>query len=315
MAVIVLTYIAQAAVTAYGLGAITGFALGVAATYVGSAIDRAIFGTSQKSYGPRLSDLTVQTSTEGATLPILFGTMRFAGNVIWSTGLTENATEEEQGGMSGGGSSYTTYSYTTDAAVAICEGVITGIRRIWADSKLIYDVSETASVDTLVSSSSIAKSIRIYTGTEDQLEDPLIQAVEGSAPAYRGTAYIVVEDLNLADFGNRLPNFTFEVVKSGTIDNELITKSTQTLQQVCEEIIAKSGLSSTKYDFSSLSSDTVNGYIISKSSNTRTALEQLMSAYNFDLIENDGILTAKKLSSNAVSKNIDIDSIGAEIYG
>ncbi len=194
---------------------------GIVGSYVGSAIDRAIFSPKIKSYGPRLSDLTVQTSTEGATLPILFGTMRFAGNVIWSTGLTENATEEEQGGMSGGGSSYTTYSYTTDAAVAICEGVITGIRRIWADSKLIYDVSETASVDTLVSSSSIAKSIRIYTGTEDQLEDPLIQAVEGSVPAYRGTAYIVVEDLNLADFGNRLPNFTFEVVKGGTFNGSL----------------------------------------------------------------------------------------------
>ncbi len=194
---------------------------GAAGTIAGTIIDRMLFSQGEDFQGPRLSDLTVQTSTEGATLPILFGTMRFAGNIIWSTGLTENATEEEQGGMSGGGSSYTTYSYTTDAAVAICEGVITGIRRIWADSKLIYDVSETASVDTLVSSSSIAKSIRIYTGTEDQLEDPLIQAVEGSAPAYRGTAYIVVEDLNLADFGNRLPNFTFEVVKSGTLSESL----------------------------------------------------------------------------------------------
>ena len=191
---------------------------GAIGAIAGSVLDRMLFTQSQHYQGPRLSDLSVQTSTEGASLPIVFGTMRLAGNVIWSTGLTEIATTEEQGGGSGGGgSSYTTYSYTTDCAVAICEGTITGIRRIWADTKLIYDVSETATAGTLVaSSSSYAAGIRIYDGSETQLEDPLIQAVEGSAPAYRGTAYIVFEDLRLGDFGNRLPNFTFEVVKVGS---------------------------------------------------------------------------------------------------
>ena len=41
---------------------------------------------------------------------------------------------------------------------------------------------------------------------------PLIEAIEGSgqAPAYRGTAYIVFEDLPLDAFGNRLPQLSFE---------------------------------------------------------------------------------------------------------
>ena len=218
MASMVLSSVGSYIGSAWGAwGSAIGGAIG---SYAGSAIDRCIFGDCSKvnTRGPRLSDLSVQTSTEGASLPIVFGTMRLAGNVIWSTGLTEIATTEEQGGGSGGGgSSYTTYSYTTDCAVAICEGTITGIRRIWADTKLIYDVSETATAGTLVaSSSSYAAGIRIYDGSETQLEDPLIQAVEGSAPAYRGTAYIVFEDLRLGDFGNRLPNFTFEVVKAGS---------------------------------------------------------------------------------------------------
>jgi hypothetical protein len=157
----------------------------------------------------------VQTSTEGASLPIVYGTMRIAGNVIWSTGLTEKKKKNKTGGGSGGGGgSYTTYSYSTDCAVALCEGTITGVRRIWADTKLIYDVGSNATLETLQASAK--NNIRFYTGSETQLCDPLIQAVEGTDLAYRGTAYVVFEDFQLADYGNRLPNFSFEVVKNGS---------------------------------------------------------------------------------------------------
>ena len=51
-------------------------------------------------------------------------------------------------------------------------------------------------------------------GDEDQAVDPLIAAAEGAglAPAYRGLAYAVFEDLQLEDFGNRIPSLTFEVM-------------------------------------------------------------------------------------------------------
>ncbi|MEL6685274.1 MAG: glycoside hydrolase TIM-barrel-like domain-containing protein, partial [Pseudomonadota bacterium] len=44
-----------------------------------------------------------------------------------------------------------------------------------------------------------------------------IAAIEGAdyAPAYRGTAYIVFEDLALGQFGNRIPQLTFEVMRPG----------------------------------------------------------------------------------------------------
>lgn len=194
---------------------------GFAGSMVGSAIDRALFGSGEQNLaGPRLNDLTVQSSADGAALPKVYGTMRLAGNVIWSTGLEETVHTEEVGGGSnlGGGGSITTYTYKTDVAVAICEGEITGIRRIWADTKLIYDVSDSAGIAALAVSEGRAAALRIYTGTESQDPDPLIQAAEGAAntPAHRGVAYIVVEDLQLADFGNRLPNFQFEVVQAGT---------------------------------------------------------------------------------------------------
>jgi hypothetical protein len=58
--------------------------------------------------------------------------------------------------------------------------------------------------------------MRVYRGDEAQAPDPLIVAKEGAAaaPAYRGLAYVVFEKLPLAAFGNRVPQFSFEVVRA-----------------------------------------------------------------------------------------------------
>ncbi|MCB2103560.1 MAG: host specificity protein, partial [Rhodobacteraceae bacterium] len=50
----------------------------------------------------------------------------------------------------------------------------------------------------------------------DQLPDPKIEAVEGTGtvPAYRGIAYVVFEDLDVTRFGNRVPQFSFEVFRA-----------------------------------------------------------------------------------------------------
>ena len=70
--------------------------------------------------------------------------------------------------------------------------------RIWADGKPL-DLS--------------GLTVRIYTGSEDQTPDALIVAKEGNAPAYRGLAYVVFERLPLADFGNRIPQLSFEIMR------------------------------------------------------------------------------------------------------
>jgi hypothetical protein len=59
----------------------------------------------------------------------------------------------------------------------------------------------------------------VYVGSNTQLPDPTIETVlgVGNVPAYRGLAYAVFRDLELAEFGNRIPNLTFEVVESGGI--------------------------------------------------------------------------------------------------
>ncbi|MHA2066572.1 MAG: phage tail protein, partial [Candidatus Thorarchaeota archaeon] len=169
--------------------------------------------------GPRLGDLTVQTSSYGHDIPIAFSSIRTAGNVIFATDIeevkTQTITRGESGGKGGGGSApkntSVSYTYFGNFAVAFAEGVASenGLVRIWADGKKIYDHS--------TSSKKIRKyrelQIRFYPGSETQERDPFMEAADGAAktPAYRGLCYIMFENFPLADFGNRLPNITAEI--------------------------------------------------------------------------------------------------------
>jgi hypothetical protein len=190
------------------VGAVQGAMYGAT---IGGIVGSIVFAPDPLNYnGPRLEDLRVQTSTYGVVIPRIWGAVRIPGNVIWSTQLLETATTTEQDGKGGGGgASSTTYSYRVSCAVGICRGEIAGIRRIYAYGKLIYDVSGESPGITFGS-----YGITIYTGTETQEPDPTIEADKGvgNVPGFRGLAYVVFSDFQLQDFGNRVPDFTFEVL-------------------------------------------------------------------------------------------------------
>ncbi len=190
MATVVLTTLGGA------VGGPVGAALGA---LTGRMIDGAVFGQRTRT-GPRLHELQVQTSSYGTAIPQLFGTIRVAGTVIWATDLRESATT---GGGKGTGRT-TNYSYSASFAVALSARPIVGVRRIWAEGKLLRGAGGDWKTRT---------GFRLYRGDETQLPDPLIESIVGigNAPAHRGIAYAVFEDLALADFGNRIPSLTFEV--------------------------------------------------------------------------------------------------------
>ena len=182
---------------------ITGGQLGY---FAGSFLGNALFSASPPDIeGPRLSELKVQVSTYGNMLPLTYGTVRQAGNIIWSTDLIEDKNSESGGGKGGGGQEVTTYTYRVNFAVALCEGPIDSILRVWANGTLIFDKSTTLN----------SSNFRFYNGDETQLPDALIEAYlgVGNVPGYRGVAYVVFENMQLADYGNRIPNLTFEVLK------------------------------------------------------------------------------------------------------
>src|SRR3990167_1741206 len=208
-------------------GVIGGTFLGMSAASIGwmagLAAHSLLFPTSTDlppAFGPRLGDLKIQTSTYGSAIPRAYGTVRLAGNVIWAPPIVETATTTTttSGGRGGGGGAtqtQTTYSYSADFAIAICEGPIIGISRIWANGKLIHNLSATASIGSVLASD---RDFTVYLGSETQTADPTMEAAEGAGnvPGYRGTAYVVFNDMPLGEFGNRIPNVEFEVVVAGT---------------------------------------------------------------------------------------------------
>lgn len=185
------------------VGTVVGGPIGGAiGSLIGQSIDRNLLFKPAAREGPRLTDLAVQTSSYGAAIPRLFGTMRIAGTVIWATDLIESRSTSSSGK---GQPKTTNYSYSVSFAVLLSARPIARVGRIWADGKLLR-----GSAGDFKSS---VGAFRIWTGENDQGPDPLVVSVEGveRTPAYRGMAYAVFEHLQLADFGNRIPSLTFEV--------------------------------------------------------------------------------------------------------
>lgn len=187
-------------------GAYLGGLIGATATTVGTAagavagylLDRALLNGATRIEGPRLASAPPLTAEDGSPVPRLYGTARLGATLIWATRFEEVRSSERQGAK--GGPKVTSYAYYANAAFALCEGEIAGIRRVWADGREL----DLDGID-----------MRVHRGTADQLPDPLIEAKQGqgNTPAYRGIAYVVFERLPLDDYGNRLPQLQFEVIR------------------------------------------------------------------------------------------------------
>jgi hypothetical protein len=211
MATIVLQYAGA------GLGGLIGGPVGAmlgraAGALAGSLVDSKLFGGRRAAKGPRLDDLRVMASSEGAPIPVMWGRARLSGQVIWASDLEEViVTSDANTGSKGmdGGARVTEYNYFASFAVGLCQGEIACLGRVWADGKEV-DLSDIA--------------FRLYKGSETQMPDSLILAHEGDgqAPAYRGLAYVVFERLSLARFGNRIPQLSFEITRApGDIENRI----------------------------------------------------------------------------------------------
>lgn len=401
MATLVLT-VASAAIKASPL---IQAGINVIAASAGAYIDSrftipAIMGgpDGQDVIGPRLEDLHLQNANEGAMIPFVLGDgVRVAGTIIWLSPLMEakHTETESAGGKGGGGASVsqTEYRYHYHAAIAVCEGPISAFKRIWADTKLIYDrdgrtytgtdisiedladsenpytpddrmkiestsenfarfkmgdsitvsgatnagnngtftihkvkrqsngvwkiVCVNASAVTESAGASITllqeeaaftnkfKDITFYTGTESQTADPLIESSEGSGnvPGFRGVAYVVIEKIKLRHFGQRLPQFTFEVEQSSSL----------TLASGVEKLLERGGLTSSEWDTSDLTGS-LDGYVLQNLQSPAASVQPLLIAYDLMVQEKDGKLHFRR-RTNPETVTIDADDLGSREAG
>ncbi len=182
-----------------GLGsAVVGRAVGAT---LGRVIDQRLLGSGADAVPTgRVERIHLNTASEGGAVGTSYGRIRLGGQVIWASRFNERVVTAGGSGKGTARTASSHYAYSVSLAIALGEGVVDRVGRIWADGVEIAR-------DSL--------NWRLYPGNEAQLPDPKIEAVEGAgqAPAYRGTAYVVIEDLDLGPFGNRVPQFSFEVLR------------------------------------------------------------------------------------------------------
>ena len=215
-------------------GVVGGSVAGLAAPVLGRAIgalaggmiDQALLGGGSRAVeSGRVETLRLQGSREGTPVPRIFGRWRVAATVIWATRFRETVSETREGGKgTAPGTTRRKYGYSVSLALALCDGPVDRIGRIWADG---HEVA----LETLP--------FRLHRGAEDQPPDPLILALEGAdrAPAFRGTAYLLLEDFQLGAWGNRVPQFSVEVFREARADPvlspEVAPPLRDTVQAVC----------------------------------------------------------------------------------
>lgn len=168
--------------------------------------------TSNSSSQDSLLPQHVMTAQYNVPLAVVYGMDRVGGNIIDAFDAEPYQKVQSQGstgkgGLFGGSSSSTesvVQGYYLTYAVAICQGPILGIRRVWANGDLIIDCTN----------GSKPLPGQLYLGTDTQDPDPTLQSRRGAAnvPAYRGVAYMV---MNRFDNGGSAtpPQFSFEVVR------------------------------------------------------------------------------------------------------
>lgn len=212
-----------------------GVAMSVAAMIADQIIARQVIRLiASQNTGPRMpGDLMINGASNQTPLPRLYGNMRCSGTVIAMTEPRLLSRRESSGVDGKGAPKFVDVTYWA-ASIAVAFGEVgnpeityqttqqsedddlstvtssrksmIALMRVWADRELIVDFrpyQEPVGYEL---------GLEIYQGSASQSVDPLLaaDAVGGDGPAYRDTAYFVLEDFDLTAFGNVLPQFEAE---------------------------------------------------------------------------------------------------------
>ncbi|TDR82215.1 phage tail protein [Paludibacterium purpuratum] len=157
--------------------------------------------TPQSQTPSAVSDLSVQTSSFGKVVPLMWGTNRVTGNLIWYGNFQSHAHQSSgqsggKGGGGGGGGGTTSYTYSTSWAMGLTEGQIQNIGNVYA-SKAVGSTS--------------SYGLSVFPGVTPQAPwSYLTSAFPSLAIGYSGLAYIAAANFDLGS-NTSLPNFSFEI--------------------------------------------------------------------------------------------------------
>lgn len=254
----------------------TGRAISKAASSAGKSLKRLFTGPEQIIEGDRLENFDVQQADEGDPIARCFGlTLRANGTLIW-VGTLEDVTTSTKVRSKGANVRQVEHTNFLSVAVAICEGPIGGLAKIFADSKIFWDASNPGGENRY-------DNLYIHTGQIGQAPDPLIQAALGAnqTPGFSGIAYVVIERLNLTNFGGRLPVFSFEMNAE--------TSGAISAGGVIERLALEASVSSSEIDVTG-ATKTVRGMLLNRPESVSRSIERLVLSHEVRARETNGVM-------------------------
>lgn len=157
-------------------------------------------GLTNAASSSNVQSFRYQTSEQGSTIPIVYGTARVSPNLIEYFNLSSSGGGKggKGGGSSGGKGKSDNAQYSVDVAFGICQGPIASVGNAWVSQGV------EAFADTKLS---------LYLGSDGQSPDPVFASSDPNLPVlgYSGTAYVTGTPLELGR-SPALPNYGFEVV-------------------------------------------------------------------------------------------------------
>ncbi len=154
---------------------------------------------------PAFTALQMQSSTAGLPIPLLWGVIRIAPNLLWygdfgavaHTQTTGGGGGGKGGGGGGGAVTQTTYTYKAAFAFALCEGEVSAVPLCW-QNKAVYD--PIAGLGFSLISGRLEQAAWSYLSINHPAE----------TLEYSGTAMLVTPYYDMGS-GSSLPNHNFEV--------------------------------------------------------------------------------------------------------
>jgi hypothetical protein len=145
--------------------------------------------------------------------------------------------------------------------------------------------------------------IRTYTGDYSQVQDSLIVAAMGAtaAQAFRGRCGFMVDSYQLNN--PQQPQFNSEV-----------DEGTTTVDEATIKLYSCIAVDSALLDMSALSGMTFRGLVIESQSEIRQKIEEMQTAYNFDVVEVDGKIKAV-VRGDEIAAVIPQNDLRAYAYG
>jgi len=178
--------------------------------------------------GPRPGDGANQSSADGQPIAWILGTAGWVqGNISQKS---ERRIVKKTDDGKGSGTEVNTYEAHQDFLILICESsetrnsLMAGCLMVRIDGKVVYDMRPESNFT--VENSKFLRNHTFYNGNEAQLPDPTMEAITGVGRTlpYRGVFTIVCRDINLAPYGDRIPQYEFVMVGAGEVLTETTTE-------------------------------------------------------------------------------------------